>query len=336
MAVVDAAWSILLSQAPGNLVAPPPALTGPGPEIAGLLLSPGARVLALVWGLLWGSFCNVLVARIPDEDKNVVYPGSACGSCGTPIAWYDNIPIFSYLLLRGQCRHCGAKFSLRYLLVELIGGVLSFSLYLVHVIAPLVSGGGGLEDLLTWQLWFLLAMSLVVIVYIDLDWYFIPDEVVLPVGVVGLLAAVLRPEALGVQFWDALTAAIVGFALIFAVRWIYLKWRGIEAIGLGDAKFLFMAGAFFGVEGLMWTLGAGALQGLLVAIPTTLVGGRVGNADFHELHGDDPLVGEKDPDAGVMSEAVPFGPFLALAAMEYVLLGPQIRVLIGWLIGIPA
>lgn len=102
-----------------------------------VLLSPWARILAFVWGTLWGSFANVVIHRVP-LGLSVLRPRSRCPGCQTPIAGYDNVPVLSYLILRGRCRCCGEPFSLRYLIVELLAGVLSFALYMkiVHERQP--------------------------------------------------------------------------------------------------------------------------------------------------------------------------------------------------------
>jgi leader peptidase (prepilin peptidase)/N-methyltransferase len=126
---------------------------------------------------------------------------------------------------------------------------------------------------------------------------------------------------------------VFGLALVVGIRWLYLKFRGIEAIGLGDGKLLLMIGIFGGPMAVAWALGAGALQGLLVSIPMLLTGRNPANSDLQEVHGEDPTLGEEDPDAGVMGKRVPFGPFLALAGLEWVLLRRQIEALFGWLMG---
>lgn len=310
---------------PGHLVA------HVDPVWVAVLLSPWTRVAAFVWGTLWGSFANVVIWRLPQEGLSIIKPASHCGSCGTPVAWYDNIPVVSYLILRGRCRHCDAQFGIRYLVVELLSGVLSFALYMRFVVAPMI-GGGGMDGLYSWLAWFVFCVALLIVTYTDLDVWIIPDEVVLPLGGIALLMAWLVPDVLGVDIIDSAIAAGIGFGLIWLVRWVYLKWRNIEAMGLGDGKLLFMVGAFCGPTGLAWTLGAGALQGLLVSIPMMMLGKQVANTDLHEVHGDDPELAE-DPDDGVMGRRVPFGPFLALAALEFVLLRPQIDNLIAWMTG---
>ncbi|MCA9683745.1 MAG: prepilin peptidase [Myxococcales bacterium] len=299
------------------------------PMLVELLLSPWSRGLAFLWGALWGSFANVVIYRLP-AGLSVAKPRSRCPACETPISWYDNIPILSYMLLRGRCRHCGEPFALRYLLVELLSGLLSFALFMLHVITPLLEGGG-IEGLISWQLWFFFCLALVVITFTDLDSWIIPNEVVLGMAAIGLVVLFVRPDLLGAETLPWLLSGVAGLALVVIIRWLYLRLRDIEAIGLGDGKLLLMVGIFGGPMAIAWTLGAGALQGLLVSVPMLLVGKNPANSSLEEVHGDDPELGEEDPDAGVMGRRVPFGPFLALAALEFVLLRRQIDGLFAWL-----
>ena len=293
------------------------------------LLSAWAPAAAFVWGALWGSFANVVIYRIP-RGMSVMRPRSHCPTCERPVAAYDNVPILSYLLLRGRCRGCGAPFSMRYVLVELMAGVLSLALFLQFIQVPLIAGSS--VSLWTWLLWFGFGLAAIVVTYVDLDFWIVPDAVVLPMAAVGLLVAVLAPSVLGTPWPWALGAAAAGYLLFAGIRWLYLRWRGIEALGLGDAKLLLMVGAFTGPQGLVWTIGAGAFQGLMVMVPLLLLGRAVANRDLHEVHGDDPLLGKEDPEAGIRGRRVPFGPFLAVAALEYVLLRPRITEMFAMLV----
>jgi leader peptidase (prepilin peptidase) / N-methyltransferase len=301
------------------------------PTLIEILMSPMLRVAAFVWGTLWGSFANVVIYRLP-AGESVARPRSRCSACATPIAWYDNIPILSYLLLRGRCRRCDEPVALRYLLVELLGGLLSFALYMLYVITPLLEGGG-IEGLISWQIWFFFCLALVIITFTDLDQWIIPNEVVLGMSAIGVALVLWRPELLGVEAIPAIASGVFGLALVIGIRWLYLKFRDIEAIGLGDGKLLLMIGIFGGPMAVAWALGAGALQGLLVSVPMLLTGRNPANSDLQEVHGEDPTLGEEDPDAGVMGMRVPFGPFLALAGLEWVLLRRQIEGLFGWVTG---
>lgn len=308
--------------AAGLLAAAPVSPVSVDPFVLQVLLSPAAGGFAFVWGLLWGSFANVVIHRVP-QGLSVLRPRSRCPACETPIAAYDNIPVVSYLLLRGRCRRCGEPFSLRYLMVELLAGVLGVALYMKTVYVPLVAGGG--VHLAAWFVWFAFGLCLLIITYIDLDFWIIPDVIVLPMAALGLGLALAVPQWLGVGAGEAAVAAALGYGLFAGIRWLYLRLRGIEALGLGDAKLLLMVGAFTGLPGLVWTIGAGAVQGLLISVPLLLAGRGVANSALTDVHGDDPELGDEDPDAGVTGRRVPFGPFLAVAALEYVMLRDTIE-----------
>jgi len=299
------------------------------PLVIDTLTSPFARFFSFLWGLLWGSFCNVLIHRIP-RGQSPVFPRSRCGQCEAPIAWYDNIPVVSYLLLRGQCRKCGSKFSLRYLTVELLAGTLSAVLYMVVVVFPLMQGGD-VSALIRWVIWLFFALALLVVTYIDIDFWIIPDSIVLPLGVIGIALAWVESSWIGIDGSQATIAAISGYVVVWTIRAIYLRFRGIEGMGLGDGKLLFMVGAFCGYSGLFWTLGAGAIQGLLIGVPLLLLGRSVATRDIRDVHGDDPLLGDSTntEDNKLMTKYVPFGPFLALAAIEYVLFHGQLTEMFG-------
>lgn len=301
------------------------------PTLIEILMSPWLRLAAFVWGTLWGSFANVVIYRLP-LGLSVARPRSRCPGCETPIAWYDNIPILSYLLLRGRCRKCDEPVAMRYLLVELLGGLLSFALFMLYVITPLLEGGG-IEGLIAWQIWFFFCLALIIVTFTDLDQWIIPNEIVLGMSAIGVVLVVWRPQWVGVEPIPAIAAGVGGLVLIAGIRWYYLKFRQVEGIGLGDAKLILMIGIFCGPMAVAWTLGAGAVQGLLVSIPLLLSGRNPANTELQAVHGDDPELGEEDPDAGVMGQRVPFGPFLALAGLEWVLLRRPIEGLFSWLTG---
>jgi leader peptidase (prepilin peptidase) / N-methyltransferase len=298
------------------------------PRLLLLLMTPAAPLLAFLWGLLWGSFANVVIYRVP-RDLSVVRPPSHCPGCERPIAWYDNIPVLSYLLVRGRCRGCGMKIPLRYLVVELLAGVMSFALFMQHVARPLMAGGA--PGLAAWLLWFVFGLTLLIVTYTDLDLWVIPNEVVLPVAALGLLVAAIDGAVLGVPPLEAAVAGAVGYLLIAGLRWIYLRFRDIEALGLGDGALLLLVGVFCGAKGLVWTISAGAIQALLVAVPMLLLGKRLASTDLQDVHGDDPQLGADGE--GVMGARVPFGPFLALAAFEYMLIPEHIQGLIDLIAG---
>ena len=297
------------------------------PAFVALLWGPWSGCFVFLWGLLWGSFANVVIWRLP-QGQSVVRPRSKCPHCQTPLSWKDNIPVFSYLWLRGQCRHCHAKISLRYLVVEVLAGFLSFTLYMEYVIRSLAEGGE--PGLWAWGLWFGFCLCLLMITYTDLDWWVIPNKIVLPLAGVGFVAALIAPQVLGIPAYEAVLAAGLGYGLIAGLRFIYQRLRGLEALGLGDAKLLLAIGAFCGLRGLCWTVAAGAIQGLIFSVPLLLSGRSVAKRKLEDVHGGDSELGKEDPKAGVMGMRVPFGPFLALAALEYVCLRTMIEDLFLW------
>jgi len=204
-----------------------------------------AALAAFVFGLCVGSFLNVVIARLPDG-RSIVTPGSACPRCARPIAWYDNVPVLSFLRLRGRCRHCGGHISWRYPLVELATGAL-------FALAILCLGAGpALAPALV------LAATLVAITGIDLDHQIIPDVVTLPGIAVGVAFSLL----LGQPRWtDALIGIAVGGGLFFA---IIVASRG--GMGGGDMKLAAMLGAFLGWRPLLVAILAAVLAGGLLAI----------------------------------------------------------------------
>lgn len=299
------------------------------PALASILLSPWARIFAFFWGAIWGSFANVVIYRVP-RGMSVLRPRSRCGACETPIPAWHNVPILSYVLLRGRCRACGEPFAVRYLMVEVLCGVLSFALWIQIVHVPLLRAHT--PELVAWFLWVAFGIALVIVTFTDLDQWIIPDVVVLPMAVVGFVAAAIEPTWLSVSLVEAASAGIGGWALFVGIRWLYMRVRGIEALGLGDAKLLLMVGAFTGMPGIVWCVGAGAIQGLLVSVPMLLLGRRVANVELSEAHGDDPELAEP-AGTGVVGHRVPFGPFLALAALEYALLRGSIDGALYGLLG---
>jgi leader peptidase (prepilin peptidase)/N-methyltransferase len=274
---------------------------------------------AFIWGAVWGSFLNVVIYRLP-EDLSVVRPGSRCGHCGTAIRWFDNIPIVSYLILRGRCRDCGTGYSPRYMLVEAACGALSMAL--MQDAAVPFNPETFQADLLLWLwlLWF--ALALVAIAFIDLDHFFIPWEISYPSIVVGLAGAFLLPEVDGMsRLYGALGGA--GFLLmVYGLGWLIFR---REALGLGDLVLLAMIGSFLGWRELPLVVLAAAVQALLA-----VAANRVWEQLRGEKTGFTKTAEELDEHFGEevdMSEwvaeraAVPFGPFLALAALEVLLFG---------------
>lgn len=239
-----------------------------GPEI--LLWAAVVYVAAAV-----GSFLNVVIHRVP-LGESVVKPRSRCPSCRATIAWYDNIPVLSWVLLRGRCRGCGAGISARYPFIELV----------TVLIAVVLFERLGLSAAFGVQ--FLFSCALLVIAYIDLDHQIIPDKISLPGIVVGLVAAI--PGGIP-ALTDALLGVALGGGLLLTVAWVYERSTGREGMGGGDVKLLAMIGAFLGWQGVLLTLLLGSLLGSAIGI--TLMTARGADRKL----------------------AIPFGPFLSLGAL---------------------
>ncbi len=225
------------------------------------------RASVFAFGLLWGSFLNVVIYRVP-RDMSVVRPASHCPGCGKPVAPYDNIPVVSYLVLRGRARCCGARMSPRYPLVELIGGLLSIAIFELLVLKLPGSTPIGRAAAI-YGADFTLCLGLVAAAFIDAEHMFLPDSITIGGTILGLFTASLRD--LGTV--EALIGASVGFFGVFIpFIFLYKGLLGRTGMGLGDAKLLALAGAWFGWPGALFTLFAGALQGSLYAVITRLFG----------------------------------------------------------------
>ena len=298
------------------------------------------RSFALCFGLLWGSFLNVVIYRVP-RGMSVVHPGSRCPACGTPIRPWDNVPVLGYLVLRGRARCCGAKLSPRYPLVEATGGLLSLAI-LEAIILRLPEATSIERALAIYTADLALALGLLAATFIDLEHMYIPDPITIGGAVLGVATASLREMA----FTDALLGAAVGFTIIwlpFVV--IYPRIRGRAGMGLGDAKLLLLAGAWFGWGGVLFVLGAGAVQGTIAALGMLLARGKIEEpeavrqereqvrlelaamspeerAEAEKELAEDPLADE--PGEGFGQARLAFGPFLALATLEHLLIGRDV------------
>lgn len=221
----------------------------------------------LFFGLIWGSFLNVVIYRLPRE-MSVVRPASHCPGCGKPIAGYDNVPVFSYLILRGRARCCGARMSPRYPMVELLGGALSVAI-LHAVILTMPDDTPALRALAVYGADFALCMGLVAAAFIDAEHMFLPDSITLGGIVLGIGTATLR----GLPFSSSMIGAISGFVGIWLpFIFLYKGLLGRTGMGMGDAKLLALAGAWFGWQGAIFVLFAGAIQGTLYALVLKLLG----------------------------------------------------------------
>lgn len=246
------------------------------------------KVMVGILGLLVGSFLNVVIARLP-HGESVVRPRSRCPSCKSAIAWYDNVPVLSYLVLRGRCRGCSQKISLRYPVVELLCAALFLAVYSKFPASWLMVA----------REWPFVAI-LLAITFIDLDLRIIPDELSLGGLVLGLATAAWVP---GLGFWPAVVGAFLGYGVFFLMSWGYYKWKGKIGLGGGDVKLLAMLGAFLGPVAVFHVVMISSLAGSVVGLSYAFLLQRRGQADT------------------MMGVAIPFGPFLVIGALYVYLLG---------------
>lgn len=269
-----------------------------------------------VFGAIIGSFLNVVIHRLPREES-VVFPSSRCPSCGAGIASYDNIPILSYLLLGGHCRSCQAGISARYPAVELLTAVL----YLA------VTWRDGFTPALPFDLIFVSALA--ALIFIDAEHMLLPNAITYPGMVFALVARLVIPLATATTHFDdleplargmlhgmpiwaasligAVIGGLIGGGSLWLMGWTWEKLRGIEAMGLGDVKMMFMVGAYLGWRLTILTIFLGVLSGSLIGIALMLRQGRRN-----------------------MQMLLPFGVFLGIGAIAALLFGSQI---VSWYAG---
>ncbi len=211
-------------------------------------------IVAGLFGSLIGSFLNVCIVRLP-LDQSIIRPRSRCPKCGNQIAWYDNIPVSSWVALRGRCRHCGQPISIQYPLIELaVAGLWAAAFWWYGATLTALTAA-------------LFATILLGIAVTDVRHYLIPDEYTWGGLPLGLLLA-LRDGPAGLL--TSAVGAAVGFLLLYGIAWAGERIFKQEAMGGGDIKMMTMVGAFVGWKGVLLTLFGGALLGTLVFVPLTL------------------------------------------------------------------
>ena len=225
------------------------------------------RGFVLFFGLIWGSFLNVVIYRVP-RDMSVVSPPSHCPGCSKPIKGYDNVPVFGYLILRGRARCCGVKMSPRYPLVELIGGLISLAIF-EGIIRQMPDQAPAARALCVYGADFAMCMGLLAAAFIDAEHMFLPDTITIGGTLLGVATATTR----GVPFMTSIYGMLIGFLIIWLpFIFLYKGLLGRTGMGMGDAKLLALAGAWFGWPGAIFVLFAGALQGTVYAGVTKLLG----------------------------------------------------------------
>jgi len=273
-------------------------------------------IVAGVFGAIIGSFLNVVVHRVPLEES-IVFPNSRCPSCGAGIAFYDNIPVLSYIVLGAKCRRCKERISFRYPAVELLTAALFVA----------VAWHDGLSAALPFDLIF--ASALLALVFIDAEHMILPNAITYPGIMFALVARVVIPYLGGTPHFDdlpslsqgalagmplgvtslvgALIGALLGGGSLWLMGWTWEKLRGIEAMGLGDVKMMFMVGAYLGWRLTILTIFIGVFTGSIIGIFLMVRSGRRN-----------------------MQMLLPFGVFLGLGAIAALLFGAP---LVEWYAG---
>jgi len=248
--------------------------------------------LAALAGLLIGSFLNVCIYRWP-RDLSVVRPRSYCPQCEKPIAWFDNIPLISFLLLRGRCRHCRARIPIRYLIVELLTAISFFvSFWFLGASAPAVK-------------YCVFAAVMITLIFSDLEERILPDEFTLGGAAAGVILAAFVPLRWGIMSLlvhsvhnmrvvscaEAVFAGCVCAGALWLIRFVYEKVRHREGLGFGDVKMVGMIGTFLGLEGALLALFVGSVLGSIMGLFYIWFAGKDATYEF------------------------PFGSFLGVAAL---------------------
>lgn len=244
---------------------------------------PLALAFVAFLGMTIGSFLNVCIYRLP-IDKSIVWPGSACPSCARALAWYENIPVVSWLLLRGTCRSCRTPISMRYPLVELLTGAMFLAAFWYY----------GPTLLFVSRVIF--GCALIVLFAIDLEHHLLPNAITLPGIVIGFLFSFVS----GPGWLSSLIGILAGGGILFAVAEAYYRLRHEEGLGMGDVKMLAMVGAFLGWPATLMTLMMGSIAGSVVGM--LVIALRRGD----------------------MKYALPFGTFLAMGAALSATVGPSL------------
>lgn len=242
------------------------------------------NVFSFVLGAVVGSFLNVCICRLPN-DQSVVSPPSRCPRCQSRIAWYDNVPMLSYLLLKGKCRRCGEPISGQYPLVEAITGLLSLALFLRF------------GPSFIYLVLFVFCCAMVTLTFIDLKHRIIPDVITLPGIVIGFAVSFFLPRF---GWLNSLIGILAGGGSLLLIAFLYQAVTKKEGMGGGDIKLLAMMGSFFGWQAVLFIIFAASLTGSVIGVAGMLA---------------------QKKDATL---AIPFGPFLASAAVLYIFYGSRI------------
>lgn len=262
-------------------------------------------------GACIASFLNVCIWRLP-RNESVVRPASHCPNCNAAIRWYQNIPVLSYVALRGKCANCRKPISMRYTIVELLGGILFLSAYLQWAMPAAfcdmpIAGMRPLFGLACVPVYWLVFSGLILGSFIDLEHFYLPDRVTIGGMLLGVPASVLLPELQMEKTWlDALCWSVGGLAFGFLFFWgmgaLFSKILKKDALGFGDVKLMGAVGAFFGPTAVLFVLIVSSVVGSVAGI-ALIARGRARLGGF---------------------TAVPYGPFIAVATLVWMFWGPRL------------
>jgi len=235
-------------------------------------------------GGLWGSFANVCIYRLP-QDKGVVSGRSYCPKCKTQISWYDNIPILSYLFIQGKCRKCKKQISIQYLIVELLSVISFVTAYFFYGIT------------ITTLLFIILSLTFIIIFFIDLKHYIIPNELTFPLMLIGFIKS-FDPnlnQSLFPNYINSLIGGFFGYSIIWLIIFFYKTLRKKEGMGLGDAKLIAVVGFWFGWLAIPFVIFLSSVTALISVVPSLLKNSKS------------------------MSSQIPFGPYIIIGTLLYLI-----------------
>ena len=245
---------------------------------------------AFVLGCIWGSFSNVCIYRLPN-DQSVVKGRSFCTSCKEQIKWYDNIPFLSFIFLKGKCRKCGNKISSQYFLVEFISAISFIIIYHLYGIT------------ITTLLLIILSIFFIIIFFIDLKHFIIPNELTFPLMLIGFVKS-FEPnlnQTIFPNYINSLIGGVFGYLIIWLIIFFYKKVRNKEGMGLGDAKLMAVVGFWFGWASIPFTIFISSFVALIFSIPSLI---------------------KKNKN---MATQIPFGPYIIIGCIIYVSFANQIK-----------
>jgi len=249
-------------------------------------------IFLIIIGGLWGSFANVCIVRLP-EDKGVVSGRSNCPKCKKQINWYDNIPIISYFILNGKCRKCKKPISFQYVVVELLSIVSFVTIYLIYGFS------------FTTLLLIILSLGFIIIFFIDLKHFIIPDVITFPLMALGFIKSFIpNLDPLFPYYVLSLIGGIFGYGIIWGIIFFYKQVKKKEGMGLGDAKLLAVIGFWFGLDAVPFIIFLSSTIALISVAPDLIKKSKK------------------------MSTEIPFGPYIIAANLIFLLLEDKLKFFI--------